>query len=83
MNDHYFTMYPSFIIYSSSFSPVVHGRDGHLLQRLAWEASTLDLIGDEEVEALEALEMQPVGPVGPDINNNRVEEEEDKEEETL
>ena len=40
----------------------------------------MDLVGDEEVEALEALEMQPVGPVGPDINNNRVEEEEDKEE---
>ena len=78
-------MYPFFIIYSSSFSPVVHGRDGHLLQRLAWEASTLDLIGDEDEgreEALGALELQPVGPFFGDFGdfNNNVEEDEEKEE---
>ena len=80
MNDHLFTMYYFIIPSIIPLRSVIRGRDGRLLQRMAWEASTVDLIGDEEVEALEALEMQPVGPVGPDINNNRVEEEEDKEE---
>ena len=41
----------------SLYSPAILGHDGHMMQRVSWEGSTTDLIGED------ALEMQPVGLV--------------------